>query len=267
VGGIAYTLGENVGCLGGCHSTDLRPEHQKWYDLGSLEGGGATYCRMCHADADDPVGTAAYADLPAVASAMAVGDRRCVACHMSASGVDGPVGVAAPPSGTCTATVVSTVVSADPLETFKLALVRSVDGLVTVSPAGDDGARSRQTTTAGPTEDGPVRSDETTSTDDAAVPDSDGVGAEEPSDESSATLPPEPDQGDSEEPSGEQPGQEGDDDSDGTDGTVEEDPAEPECERTQDATSVAAALEAPALVDTRICLRCHTVTENASESQ
>jgi hypothetical protein len=245
---VTYGLGENVGCLGTCHSADLRPEHKKWYDLGDMEGGGASFCRVCHNNPDDP-GTGAYADLPAVATALADDDRRCVACHMSASGVDGPVGVAAPPSGTCTATVVSSVVTADPLETFRTALARSVDDLLTVSPAPAATAPSRGATATDLAADDPEPSGETLPTDDPTPPGADE--AHEPSGESSET--PEPQPGD-------------DTGTEGTDGSAEEDPAEPECERTQDVTSVAAALEAPALVDPRICLQCHTIAESARES-
>jgi hypothetical protein len=252
---VTYGPGENVGCLGTCHATDLRPEHKKWFDLGEMEGNPASFCRACHDNPDDP-GTGAYADLPAVAAALANNDRRCVACHMSASGVDGPVGVAAPPSGTCTATVVSTVVTADPLETFKAALARSVADLVTVSPARADAPRSRDASGAA---DGPEPSEETALTDEPVATEADGAVVEEPSGESSAT--PEPEAGDGPDTPSGQSEPEDDNDTEGTDGTVEEDPADPECERTEDATSVAAELEAPAIVDARICLQCHEITE------
>lgn len=90
VSGISYGPGANEGCFG-CHFRDLASEHST--ALVSGQGGGASSCGVCHAGAS---GAGAYAGLPAVRAAIANHDVRCVACHASGSGTDGPTAVASP---------------------------------------------------------------------------------------------------------------------------------------------------------------------------
>lgn len=94
VDGVAYGAGANVGCFG-CHSPDLRTEHGTSTAGSTIAGGGASDCRVCHYDPDDP-GSGAYSSLPAVTKAVAERDRRCVACHASGSGDSGPTAAASP---------------------------------------------------------------------------------------------------------------------------------------------------------------------------
>jgi hypothetical protein len=94
VNGVTYRAGENVGCFG-CHSADLRAEHSTGTPGPSIAGGGASDCRVCHYDPDDP-GSGAYSGLPAVSGAIAARDRRCGTCHASGSAANGPVAAASP---------------------------------------------------------------------------------------------------------------------------------------------------------------------------
>jgi hypothetical protein len=262
VGGVTYGPGENVGCLGTCHATDLRPEHKKWFDLGEMEGNPASFCRACHYNPDDP-GSGAYANLPAVATALANDDCRCVACHMSPTG-DGPVGVAAPPSGTCTATVAPTALRADPMETFKIALARSIDAPLTVAPARPEGHRTGEHRDVARDEGAPEPAAEATGTGSPEVPAAEEDGAGDASEDTTAA--PGPETGEDPDAPDDTPVPGTDDEPDATeDDPIEEDAAEPECERNEDATSVAAAIVSPAVVDTRVCLTCHTVTESTTE--
>ncbi len=89
------------GCFG-CHKSDLMLEHSVALQAGSMEGGGASTCRVCH---EGPVAAdnGDYAGLADVVAAIAAGDTRCVACHNSGS-ADGPAGVASPHSVISTAT-------------------------------------------------------------------------------------------------------------------------------------------------------------------
>lgn len=78
--GIEYGPSRNAGCFG-CHATDLSVEHSGTA-LGPITGGGASSCRVCHDDPEDP-GNGRYAGLAAVESAVATRDLRCIACHDS----------------------------------------------------------------------------------------------------------------------------------------------------------------------------------------
>lgn len=82
VNGVTYRVGENTGCFG-CHDADLITSHTATADS-PITGGGATSCRVCHDDPDDP-GNGAYAGLRDVRKAVAGKDVRCVACHRSGS--------------------------------------------------------------------------------------------------------------------------------------------------------------------------------------
>ncbi len=112
VGGITYGPGENVGCIGTCHATGLVAEHSARLGAGTLEGGGANVCSICHSAAD---GSGAYASSPAVTAAIASGDKRCIACHASGSSIDSAQAVASPPS-TCLPSA-SIQASTEPLTT------------------------------------------------------------------------------------------------------------------------------------------------------
>ncbi len=94
VGGVTYGFGENRGCLGVCHATDLVVQHASSWSVGTMEGTSGSVCRVCHNNTSDP-GNGTYAGLPAVTAAVAGGDRRCIACHWSGL-LDGPDAVASP---------------------------------------------------------------------------------------------------------------------------------------------------------------------------
>lgn len=86
VNSVTYTRGANVGCFG-CHYSDLTVEHSMALKQGSMSGGGANVCRICHAGpVDAENGRYAYSN--AVMGAIENGDRRCIACHMRDSGDD-----------------------------------------------------------------------------------------------------------------------------------------------------------------------------------
>ncbi len=118
VEGVAYSVGQNVGCFG-CHVADLRSEHENARLAGQLEGGGANGCAICHATVS---GAGSYAGLPAVKRAIAHNDRRCSACHASGSKHDGPNAVASAHKDVSTDTTLPPgKVWSDPAEDWKTA--------------------------------------------------------------------------------------------------------------------------------------------------
>jgi len=116
VGGVVYGPGANIGCLGSCHATDLQAEHRTRWAGGSMEGTAGSSCRVCHANAADP-GSGTYAILPAVTAAIADSDRRCITCHSSVSGSDGPEAVESPTPACIpdTAAITSVEIAATPV--------------------------------------------------------------------------------------------------------------------------------------------------------
>ena len=244
VGGVLYGLGENVGCFG-CHAADLRIEHT--VRLGDMEGGGASVCRVCHYDATDP-GTNAYAGLSAITSAVATGDRRCVACHANAAGVDGGSAVAGP-LAICTPTapppaiagIAQTTddapdgrISLEGLRSVPLtesATAQAADGL---RPVGD---RTTLDLTPQPSDDA-TRSTESSETPGSDTPAEDEDG-DDPSSESNEPAPAPADPP--------VPGDHGDDD-----------PCPQMDETVLSTTTVPVPQSAH---DTRICLNCHVAKE------
>jgi len=120
VNGVSYVNGQNVGCFG-CHLRDLVDEHENARLAGTLEGGGANSCAICHESVGGGV-SGTYASLPAVKAAIANHDRRCSACHASGSHTDGPTSVASAHKNSSTATTLPPgAVWADPITEWKAA--------------------------------------------------------------------------------------------------------------------------------------------------
>jgi hypothetical protein len=137
VGSITYGPGENRGCFG-CHLTDLRSEHSTGTSGPSIAGGGATNCRVCHYDPDDP-GTGQYAGLAAVKNAIANRDKRCVACHASGSDANGPTAAASPHQRiTATNPLPAGSVWSDPRDDWKAAAAAPTGGGHNLAWAGID---------------------------------------------------------------------------------------------------------------------------------
>jgi hypothetical protein len=126
VNGVTYRAGENIGCFG-CHPADLRTAHTATKDSG-ITGGGATSCRVCHHDPNDP-GNGRYAGLSAVRSAVAKGDLRCVACHSSGAAAPNATHAASAHKRISTATRLPVgYVWADPLSEWRAAFESPVGG-------------------------------------------------------------------------------------------------------------------------------------------
>jgi hypothetical protein len=139
VNGITYGLGSNTGCFG-CHAVDLAAAHSTALVGGSMQGGGATACAVCHEIADDP-GAGAYASGSSQKNAIAKRDRRCTACHASGSATDGPAAVASPHKDTSTATPLPDgKVWADPFAEWKTAFDAPTGGGHNSLPFGLVGA-------------------------------------------------------------------------------------------------------------------------------
>lgn len=139
VNGVTYTAAANVGCFG-CHYADLSLEHSVALRNGSMSGGGAGNCRICHAG---PVAAenGAYASSTAVKNAIANSDRRCVACHSNGSSDSSVTAVASPHSKVATdlAAQPNGSVWSDPLNDWKTALNATTGGghnTVSASVAG-----------------------------------------------------------------------------------------------------------------------------------
>jgi hypothetical protein len=139
VDGVAYGLAANEHCFG-CHFTDLTSEHGTQTIAGSMEGGGATSCAVCHYNPDDP-GNGRFAGLSAVKQAIAGRDLRCVACHDSGGKSDGPGAVASAHKDTSVSSVLPAgKVWTDPLQDWRAALDSPAGGGHNALPADVVGA-------------------------------------------------------------------------------------------------------------------------------
>jgi len=126
VNGIGYVNGQNVGCFG-CHLADLVEEHENARLAGTLEGGGANACAICHAEEGTISG--AYASLSVVKNAIKNNDRRCSTCHASGSALDGPTAVASAHRTASTATTLPPgAVWSDPRDDWKAAFDAGTGG-------------------------------------------------------------------------------------------------------------------------------------------
>lgn len=136
---ITYRAGENVGCFG-CHSSDLALEHSDQLINGSMDGGGASPCRVCHFNELDS-GNGDYSDAEAVTLAIENSDRRCIACHRSGSDGDTTATVASPHKAISTdETLPAGRVWSDPLDDWREALDAPTGGGHNVLPADVVGA-------------------------------------------------------------------------------------------------------------------------------
>jgi hypothetical protein len=251
VGGIYYSLGENVGCFG-CHAADLRVEHT--VHLGTMEGGGANACRVCHYDSADP-GNNAYAGLPAITASVASGDRRCVACHANAAGIDGGSAVAGP-TGACTATApppLITTVSGEEIPRIEIEALRSVPLTHGVTaPISEGGGFGRSQAPVGLTPEPSAENSRSADATSSTEPD-------EPSDAGAQADVPEPE--DPAPPADEQPDAEQHDEGDEV-ASTEEPETESVCPRLDDSIPSTTHVPVPQSErDTTICLRCHVVEE------
>jgi len=126
VKGIGYVSGQNVGCFG-CHLDDLVDEHENARLAGTLEGGGANACAICHAEEGTISG--AYASLSVVKNAILNHDRRCSTCHASGSTLDGPSAVASAHKTASTATTLPPgSVRSDPIGDWKASFDATTGG-------------------------------------------------------------------------------------------------------------------------------------------
>jgi hypothetical protein len=127
VNGVSYGAGANTGCFG-CHDTDLQVEHARELNAGVLDGGGSGPCVVCHGNIDDPA-TNSFAKSRAVVAAIDGGDKRCVACHKSATSSDGPDAVASPHKQiTADNPLPKGKVWADPFDEWKVAFEATTGG-------------------------------------------------------------------------------------------------------------------------------------------
>ena len=127
VNGIDYVTGSNRGCFG-CHLADLVAEHENARLAGTLEGGGANTCAICH-ESTSGGESGAYSSLPAVKAAIKNHDRRCSACHASGSKTDGPNSVASAHKNVSTAeTLAPGTVWSDPFLDWKAAFDATTGG-------------------------------------------------------------------------------------------------------------------------------------------